>query len=370
MKKIFLFITFVICFSLYSVQAYAGDGKIFHGYAEINDELKDDPEILTDIKAEVSKGHKVSMVVSTIISSQNNSQGDEFFAEVIGDISTDKGVVLPAGSVAHGTITEITRPKRFGRDANVTLKFDYIATPDGRQIPVNAQMTTKRNPAANAAIVAAEHAGYTLGGAAIGSAVALNTLGIVGAVASHGYTVLGGAAIGGAIGLGLAMSKKGDEILLASGDAINVSLLEGVKLPVYQQKALIEEETRNENLLVNITSVKLEKDPFGEPNTLTIGVNITNKTKRTLSTFDMVLENENKAIYYASPFGTSELWFKKIPPNSKINGKVSFSVDNPGQKLWLVIFDSYNKRPLVKISINNSKRELEKNNSKKGNKKS
>ena len=370
MKKIFLYIIFAICFSFCSLQAYAADGKIFHGYAEINDELKDDPEILTDIKAEVSKGHRVSMVVSTIISSQNNNQGDEFFAEIIGDVSSDKGVVLPAGSLAHGTITEITRPKRFGRDANVTLKFDYIATPDGRQIPVDAQMSTKRSPAANAALITAEHASYTIGGAALGSAVALNLFGIAGAIASHGYTVLGGAAVGGAIGLGLAMSKKGDEILLATGDAINVKLLEGIKLPVYQEKALVEEETKNENLLVNITSVKLEKDPFGEPNTLTIGVDIINKTKRTLSTFDMVLENENKAVYYASPFGTSELWFKKIPPNSKINGKVSFSVDNPGQKLWLVILDSYNKKPLVKVSINNSKRELEKNNSKKKNSKS
>ena len=49
--------------------------------------------------------------------------------------------------------------------------------------------------------------------------------------------------------------------------------------------------------------------------------------------------NENNAIYYASPFGDAGMWFKKIPPNASLNGKVSFSVDNPSQKLWLVFFD-------------------------------
>lgn len=361
MKKILGYLLlFIFVFTL-SAPCFADEGRVFHGYAEINEELKDDPEILTNIKTEVQKGHKVSMVVSNIINTETSEEGDEFFAELTSDISTDQGVVVPAGSLAHGRIVEIVNAKRFSRDANVTLKFDYIATPDGREIPIKAEMTTKRHPAQNAAMVTAEHAGYAVGGAALGSAVALNTLGIAGAIASHGYTVLGGAAIGGAIGLGIAMSKKGDEILLAQGDAINVRLLESMNLPVYQKGALIEEEQKNENLLVDITSIRLEKDPFGEPNTLTIGVNIINKTPKTLSTFDMVLQNENKAVYYASPFGDTGMWFKKIPPNSKISGKLSFSVENPGQKLWFVVFDNYTKKPLIKLSVNNAKRTLDEN---------
>ena len=366
---VFLFIMFLCAFV--SSEAYSSDGKIFKGYAEINEELREDPEILTDIKAEVTKGHNVSMVVSNIINSETSAEGDEFFAEITGDVYSDKGIVLPAGTVAHGRITEIVEPKRFSRDANITLKFDYLATPDGREIPISAEMSTKRHPVKNAAMVTAEHAAYAVGGAALGSAVALNTLGIVGAVASHGYTVLGGAAIGGAIGLGIVMSKKGDQVLLAPGDAINVKLVENVNLPVFQEKALIEEEVRSDKLMVDITSVRLEKDPFGEPNTLTIGLDIFNKTQRSLSTFDMVLQNENKAVYYASPFGDTGMWFQKIRPNSKLSGKISFSVDNPAQKLWLVIMDSSGQKPLVKLSLNNSRRELNnKNNSKNKKKKS
>ena len=83
----------------------------------------------------------------------------------------------------------------------------------------------------------------------------------------------------------------------------------------------------------------------------------------------MALMNENMATYYASPFGDTELWFKKIPPNGRIAGKVSFSVENPKQKLWLIFFDNYTKKPILKLSLNNSKREIEINQKKGKNKK-
>ena len=49
--------------------AYADNENVFHGYAQINEELRDDPEILTNVISEVSKGTKVSMVVYNIINS-------------------------------------------------------------------------------------------------------------------------------------------------------------------------------------------------------------------------------------------------------------------------------------------------------------
>ncbi len=357
--SILIFFCFVISSANKVDAANVQKGYVFHGYAQINEELKEDPEIFTDARDTVKKGSKVSMVVANIINSESSVEGDEFFAEITNDVRTDKGIVIPSGSLAHGTVTEIVDAKRFNRDANVTLIFDYIATPDGREIPVSASMTTKRNPVHNAAVVTAEHAGYALGGGAIGSLLALNTFGIAGAIASHGYTIAGGAAVGAVVGLGIAMSKKGDAVLLAPGDEINVRILESLNLPVFQEQALIEEELKNENLKVDITSVIIDKDPFGEPNTITLGLTIVNKTKKTFSTFDMALMNENHAIYYSSPFGDTQLWFKKIPPNGRVAGKVSFSVDNPKQKLWLVFFDNYTKKPVIKLSLNNSKRRIE-----------
>ena len=369
-KKFLLYFILILVSFVFAMQSFAEERYLFHGYAEINEELKEDPEILSQEKGQIEKGTKVSMVVSNILNTEKSEEGDEFFAEITNDIKTEKGVVIPAGSIAHGTISEIVGAKRFNRDANITLQFDYIATLDGREIPINATMTTKRNPVHNAAVVTAKHAGYTAAGGAIGGVVALHTLGLAAAVASHGYTVAGGAAIGAVAGLGVAMSKKGNQVLLAPGDAINVKIIDAVNLPVFKESALVEEEIRSDSLLVNVTSVRFEKDPFGEPNTITLGISIVNKTNRTYSTFDMALINENRAVYYASPFGDTELWFKQIPPNSRIAGKVSFSVDNPKQKLWLVFFDNYYKQPVVKISLNNARREIElKKGEKKGKKK-
>lgn len=369
-KKFLLYILLISVSFIFTMQVSAEERYIFHGYAEINEELKEDPEVLSEDKGQIDKGTKISMVVSNILNTEKSVEGDEFFAEITNDIKTPKGVVIPSGSIAHGTISEIVDAKRFNRDANITLQFDYIATPDGREIPINAKMTTKRNPVHNAAAVTAKHVGYTAAGGAVGGLVALHTLGLATAVASHGYTVAGGAAIGAIAGLGIAMSKKGNQVLLAPGDEINVKVIDALNLPVFKESALVEEELYNDNLKVTVTSVKLEKDPFGQPNTITLGLTIVNKTQKTYSTFDMALINENRAVYYASPFGDTEMWFTKIPPNTRIAGKVSFSVENPKQKLWLVFFDNYYKKPVVKISLNNAKREIElKNAANKGKKK-
>ncbi|MDD3593229.1 MAG: hypothetical protein PHX18_01220 [Candidatus Gastranaerophilales bacterium] len=336
------------------------NGYVFRGYAQINDEFKEDSEILTDKTTVLDKGTVVKMVVANIINTENNVRGDEFFAQITNEIKTEDGVVVPAGSVAHGTIIEIVNSKRFSRDANVTLNFDYIVTPDGREIPIEARMTTKRNPVANAAKVTATHAGYTLGGGALGGLLALQMFGLPAAVASQGYTVIGGAGVGGAVGLAVAMSKKGNEVLLAQGDEINVKLTEKTKLRVMKESALLDNEFFNENLDVRITNITYEKDPFGEPNTITLTLSIVNKTDRQLSTFDMALMNDTKAVFHASPFSDTDLWFKKLSPNSRMAGKISFNIENPKQKLWFVFFDGKNRKMLLKISLDNVKRTLEK----------
>ena len=88
------------------------------------------------------------------------------------------------------------------------MDFDYLITPDGREIPIEGKMTTKLHPVAETSKIIAQDVGYTVAGGAIGGFVALNWLGIESAIMSHGYTVAGGAAIGGAIGLGMALYRK------------------------------------------------------------------------------------------------------------------------------------------------------------------
>jgi hypothetical protein len=334
--------------------------SVFHGSVELNNNKQEQDNLFTGEKANLNKGTIINMTVSNVISSGYNTRGDEFFAEVTNDVETSGGVLIPSGSIAHGKISTIEDSKNLGRDGFVNLEFDYIATPDGREIPIQAKMTTKKSAAASTAKIVATDAAYTVGGGLAGGYMALKFFGLGTAVASHGYTVAGGAGVGALIGTGIALTRKGDSVLLSPGDEMKVKILGSLELPVMSENALKQEEVHFDGLDVNIFNYVLEKDPFGEANTITLGISIVNKTNKTFSSFDMALVNDYKAVYYASPFGDTGLWFTKIPPNGRIAGKISFSVDNPKRKHWLVFYDSRTRKPLSKISVDNAIKAIKK----------
>lgn len=342
-----------------------GSRYIFHGHAEINQGAPEHENIFTGETGKVDEGTKIEMTVSNVISSTYNLEGDEFFAEVTKDVESEEGIVIPAGSVAHGKVSGIEDSKRMGRDGHVTLEFDYIVTPDGREIPIEGKMTTKRHPAASVAKVILEDTAYTLGGGLAGGYAALRLLGVGAAVSSNGATLGVGAGLGAVAGAGIALTRKGQEVLLAPGDEIKVKVLGSMELPVISDEAFKEEEKKFDGLEVRIVNYELEKDPFGDPNTITLSLVVVNKTKKTFSSFDMALINDYRSVYYASPFGNTEMWFTRIRPFTRIAGKLSFSVDNPKRKHWLVFYDNRTRKPLAKISVDNAKRDIKRRKKKK-----
>jgi len=325
------------------------------------DEKDENSDIFTGETGEILQGQKLKMTVSSVISTGLNQEGDEFFAEVTDEFSTEKGgVIIPSGTIAHGNVTKVENSKRLGRDGYINVSFDYLITPDNRKIPIEASMTTKRHPAASTAKIILEDTAYTMVGGVIGGLIALKFLGLGTAVATKGGTVAGGAGVGAVVGLTASMVRKGQEILIAPGDEIKVKVAEDIELPVLTEEAIKDKELQYEGLEVKIIDYALTKDPFGELNTISIAVDIKNKTKKTFSTFDMALVSEYKTVYYASPFGHTDLWFKKIKPNSQAVGRLSFSVDNPKKSHWLVFYDNRTREPLAKFSIRNAERELKK----------
>lgn len=337
--------------------------KTLQGSVETQQQVTD-PKIFTGKNALIKEGTKLKMTVSQVISSSENSKDDEFFAEVADDLSTTSGVTIPAGTLAHGKVSKLVNSKRLGRDGYLTLDFDYLITPDGRQIPIVASMTTKRNAVSSTAKVVLEDVGYTAAGGIIGGLLAVKYFGIGATIASHGYLPAGFAAVGATVGLGASLSRKGEEKLIAPGDIIKVKITSKLDLPVMTEEAFKQKENLLPGLDVKIVDYKLEKDPFGELNTITLTLNIDNKTNRTFSTFDLALVNDYKSQYYASPFDNTDMFFQKIAPNTKIESKLSFSVDNPRRKHWLVFYDSMSRKELAKISVDNAERRIKKDNQK------
>lgn len=315
-------------------------------------------ELFTGEVEKLDSHDVINLTVSRVLSSGYNLEGDEFFAEVTKDVETEKGIIIPVGTIVHGMIRVIGKPKNNGRDGWVNIDFDYIVTPDGRQIPIQASLSTKPTAVKSAAKTIAHHTGYTLLGGVAGGFFALNALGLGAAVASNGYTLAAGAAVGGAVGLTAAIFKKGNGFIMTPGDEFKIKIDETLEMPVFSKDAFRQEELFLEGLKVDISEVKLEKDPFGAENTISLGLRINNNSPYAFSTFDIALVSDTNQSYFPSPFGDTSLWFKTIEPGDRVIGKLSFSVNDKKAKHWLVFYDRKTKKPLAKYSIDNAKNDL------------
>ena len=358
-KKIFSkMLIFAYFLSNFSSLAYCSPADIFKGHAEKTDAKQEQSELFTGKIDNLNRKDVLKMTVSQVIDGTFSQEGDEFFAEVTSDVSGETGVIIPTGTIAHGKIKQSTGAKRLGRDGSIDLDFDYLMTPDGREIPIEGKMSTKLHPVSATTKIIATDLGYTAVGGVVGGMVALNMLGIEAAIASQGYTVAGGAAIGGVIGLGAALYRKGKNVLIAPGDEIRVKINTSVPLPVYKETALLQHEMQLDGLEIRINNIAYEKDPFDELNTITLSLSITNRTQMTFSSFDLALVNDYNSVFQPSIFGDTTLMFQQIKPGDRVAGKISFSVDNIKRKFWLTFYDRKNRKPVAKISIDNAYRKV------------
>ena len=335
--------------------SYAFAGDFFQGHAEYDDRFQRPQEDLFTGKTEtLEKRDVITMTVSQVLDGSFSLEGDEFFAEITSDVIGDKGVILPKGTIAHGKITETGEAKRLGRNGYLNLSFDYLTTPDGREIPIEGAMSTKLHPVKEVGKIVATDIGYTAAGGLIGGMFALQALGPAAAVASHGYTLAGGAAVGGAVGLGMSLIRKGKNVLISPGDEIKVKVLSSVELPVYKEEALKQEELFYPGLDIRISNILYEKDPFGEVNTITLSVLISNMSNRTISGMDLALVNDYNTVFNPSIFGDTKLLFSQLKPGDRYAGKISFSVHSVKGTYWLTVNDRRKNKPLAKISLDNA----------------
>lgn len=348
-----IIILLVGVFLMQNVTFAAGD--IFSGHAEYDDEYRGlDKELFTGKTEMLEKRDTIEMTVSQVLDGSFSFEGDEFFAEITSDVYGDKGIIIPKGSLAHGFIKDSGEAKRLGRDGFLDLSFDKLITPDGREIPIEGKMSTKLHPIKAAAKIAATDLGYTAVGGVVGGIFAAQALGLEAAIASNGYTLAGGAALGGAVGLGMSLYRKGKNVLISPGDEIKVKILSNVELPVYREEALIQKEEKYPGLDIRISNILYEKDPFGEVNTITLSVCISNMSDKSFAGMDLALLSDYNTIHNPSIFGDTRILFSQFKPGDRKAGKISFAVDNVKHSYWLVVNDRTKNKPLTKISLDNA----------------
>ena len=334
----------------------------FKGYIEETNQSPDNVqgEMFTKESMTLKEDKTIELTVSQVLNGSTAIEGDEFFAEVSEDVLAGSGVLLPKGTVAHGTIKNIVDPKRMGRDGYIELGFDYLITPDGREIPIEGEMTSKLNPAKSVGKKIVEGGANSAVGAAYGAVAAMEIAGLEGAVLSKGATVVGGAAIGTVIAVGLTLFRKGKDVLIAPGDEIKVKIRSSETIQVMKPEAARQDELHYDGLEVSISDIFLDKDPFDNLNTISIDLIIKNYSKSDFSTFDVALVSDLRNIYKPSIFTDykNSLAMKHIKRGESVSGILSFSVDSPNRQHWLVFYDKRTNKPLAKISIDNAKKDL------------
>lgn len=303
-----------------------------------------------DIKV-VEPGSTVDMVISTSISAGLNSSGDEFYGKVSSDYLVDDKVVIPKGTIIHGLVEKLVDPKRMGRNGYINTRFDYMITPDGREISIDGNNTTKDGKIASVSKVVGRAAGYTAVGGIAGAVMALKFGGVAAVAASNGYVLAGGAAAGGVVGLTSAMLTKGKSAMIQPGAEIRVKITDDLRLPTVNMPNPSDKNYTLEGLTIKVLGLRLDKDPFGEPNEMTISLDIDNETENTFSTFEIALEDEYGNTFYPSPFGDTGMWFKRITPNSHASNNLTFNVDSTKNEHTLVFYKQYTRQPLARVAI-------------------
>lgn len=346
----------LICAFGFSNSALALE-NIFQGHVEHqNSEKKEGNELYTGTVDTLNHKDILKMTVSKVIDAKNAKENDEFFAEVTDDVESKDGILIPRGTIAHGTVKRVASAKNFCRNGLIDLKFDCLITPDGKEIPIQGKMSTRLHPIQAASETAVYNLAYTTAGGVTGGLLALSFAGMAGTVSSQGCIVAGGAALGGSAGLAMALSHKGKDVEIAPSDEILVKVHTNSQLPVYKKSAFPQRELIAKDLEIKIKDIKYKKNDYNEASKMVLSVSISNKTKHDFSISDIALVNSAGVAYYPDIF--DENLFGGIKSGAGFDGEIPFSVDNMKNKFWLTFYDSKNRAVISEISLDNAYKEV------------
>jgi hypothetical protein len=163
------------------------------------------------VPATVPAGTGLTVALDQPLSSETARAEDRFTATVVDSVWLNGRVMIPAGSVVHGTVIDVDRAERPARGGELRLRSDYLVSEDGRRIPMRSRVSEIDEGIDKSE--SGERAGY---GALLG--------GLLGAIVGDGAKgALIGAAIGAAGGIA---STKGEEIRLPEGTLLTLTLEE------------------------------------------------------------------------------------------------------------------------------------------------
>ena len=179
---------------------------------------------------EVPSGTKVLLELRSAVNTKTAKPGDGVYLSSSFPVVVNGQVAIPAGVYVQGVIDQVTRPGRVKGRAAVRMHFSSMIFPNGSVVSIpgvvnslpgsagpQVQQEGEIQQASGKGKEAATVAQATIAGAGLGT--------IGGAVASDAAKGAGiGALGGGAAGLIYTLFTRGDEVVLSSGQGIEMVL--------------------------------------------------------------------------------------------------------------------------------------------------
>jgi hypothetical protein len=166
--------------------------------------------------ARLGVGAKLDMAATDTISSRTAKVGDAFSARVVEDVKNAAGqVVIPAGSVVHGSITAVKPAPNPRTPGTLTLNVTSV-TVRGASYPIDAAVDSVETMHKGRGVTSGDAA--KVGAGAVAGAVLGRVLG-----GNKKGTIIGGV-VGGIAGAGVASQTKDSDIVLPAGAHIIIRL--------------------------------------------------------------------------------------------------------------------------------------------------
>jgi hypothetical protein len=166
--------------------------------------------------ARLGVGAKMDVAATDTISSRTAKVGDGFTARVVEDVKNAAGqVVIPAGSVVHGSVTAVKPAPNPRTPGTLTLAVSSV-TVRGTAYPIDAAVDSVETTHKGRGVTSGDAA--KVGAGAVAGAVLGRVLG-----GNKKGTIIGGV-VGGIAGAGVASQTKDSDIVLPAGAHIIIRL--------------------------------------------------------------------------------------------------------------------------------------------------
>ncbi len=185
---------------------------------------------VTNVSSIIQKENVVEISFAQNFNSKYYKEGDFIQFEFFEDLKTCEGTCLiPKCSSLIAKIVKIQKPRWFSRNAIVCVEFTHIVFPNGKNIPVVAKISGKKDYLQmTGKDTAKKIAAYTLSIGGVGSGLGA----AIGVAAGNTITglIIGGS-IGGGVGLVSGIVSPGLHYRAKKGQKLPLVLEENLKIP-------------------------------------------------------------------------------------------------------------------------------------------